>query len=79
MIATVQHNAFMQAYGYQTQAAGDTAQAGLYSSEASQATALEPLSIATGLAGSASQGAGMYANFVNAGLIPKPSGATNGG
>jgi hypothetical protein len=67
--ATVEHNAFLNAYGYSVTAAADTGQAGLYSATASNATSLLPLTAgATGLEGASAIGS-KWNQFVQSGAL----------
>ena len=66
--ATIQHNALMQAYGYQTAAAGYNAQAGLDTATAANATALAPLTAAGGLLSGAAGVGSKWATFVQQGV-----------
>ena len=76
-VAQSQHNAFLKAYGYQTQATGYEAQAGLESATASNASALEPVSALSTLAGGASQGGLNATKLYQSGALG--SGSTSSG
>lgn len=71
--AQSQHNAFLKAYGYDVAAVSDKAQAGLYSTESSNATALEPVSALSTLAGGASQGGLNATKLYQSGAFSNPS------
>lgn len=71
--ATVEHNAFMQAYGYQSQETGYQAQAGLQTAASQNATALAPVAAAaTGLEGASALGS-KWNQFVLSGALPSKS------
>jgi len=71
-VSQTEHNAFLQAYGYQSQATGYTASAGLGREAAADATALAPVSALSTAAGGLSSVGSKYTQF-------KQNGAIDGG
>lgn len=67
---TTQHNALLQAYGYKTQATGDTAQAGLYQQQANEAPTAAGLGAAGTLLGNASSLGFRWAQMQGGGAAP---------
>lgn len=68
-VSTIEHNAALRAYGYETQAVNYGAQSQLYSAQARQATAMIPFTAATGLLGGAASLGEKWVNFQNQGVL----------
>jgi len=66
---TIEHNAALQAYGYQTQATSQAAQAGLLSLEAQQARQAGTIGVATSLVSGASNLGSKFIQFQNSGIF----------